>query len=74
MPALRETAERLGVHTRTVKAGAARGCWSLLVAHKANDKNESLFEPPDSDDNRLIKHMVVRLYRRVSGQPQGCAV
>lgn len=66
MLTLRETAERLGVHTRTVKDWRRAG---FLVAHKANDKNEPLFEPPEPGDPRLVKHMGVQLSRRVSGQP-----
>jgi Recombinase zinc beta ribbon domain/Recombinase/MerR HTH family regulatory protein len=38
-----EIAGRLGVHRSTIKAWRRAG---LLVSHKANDKNERLFEPP----------------------------
>jgi DNA invertase Pin-like site-specific DNA recombinase len=69
---LRETAELLGVHTRTIKDWRRAG---LLTAHKANDKNEPLFEPPTAGDPRLVKHMGVRLDRRVCARPnQGGAV
>jgi hypothetical protein len=42
-----ETAAVLGVHTQTVTKWQANG---LLVAYKANDKNELLYEPPTGID------------------------
>ena len=45
-----QTAERLGVHPSTIKAWHRAG---LLTSHKANDKNERLFDPPDPNDPRL---------------------
>jgi hypothetical protein len=42
-----ETAAMLGVHTQTVTKWQANG---LLVAYKANDKNELLYEPPTGID------------------------
>jgi hypothetical protein len=39
-----ETAEQLAVHTSTIKAWYRAG---LLASHKANDKNQRLFDPPD---------------------------
>jgi hypothetical protein len=47
---IEETAHRLGVHTSTIKAWHRAG---LLTSHKANDKNERLFDPPDPNDPRL---------------------
>jgi DNA invertase Pin-like site-specific DNA recombinase len=51
---INETAQRLGVHTSTIKAWHRAG---LLTSHKANDKNERLFDPPDPDDPRLVKRL-----------------
>jgi DNA invertase Pin-like site-specific DNA recombinase len=63
---LDEIAERLGVHSSTIKAWRRAG---LLVSHKANDKNERLFEPPTPGDPRLVKRMGSRLATRVPIQP-----
>ena len=49
---IHETARRLGVHPSTIKAWHRAG---LLTSHKANDKNERLFDPPDPNDPRLIR-------------------
>jgi DNA invertase Pin-like site-specific DNA recombinase len=49
-----ETAQRLGVHTSTIKAWHRAG---LLTSHKANDRNERLFDAPDPDDPRLQRRM-----------------
>ena len=38
------------MHPSTIKAWHRAG---LLTSHKANDKNERLFDPPDPDDPRL---------------------
>jgi DNA invertase Pin-like site-specific DNA recombinase len=62
---LEEIAERLGVHTSTIKAWHRAG---LLVSHKANDKNERRFEAPSPDDPRLIKRMGSGLAKRVLTQ------
>ncbi len=56
-----EIADRLGVHRSTIKAWRRAG---LLVSHKANDKNERLFEPPTPGDPRLVKRMGSRLAKR----------
>jgi DNA invertase Pin-like site-specific DNA recombinase len=63
---LTETADRLGVHTSTIKAWHRAG---LLISHKANDKNERLYEPPTPGDPRLVKHMGSRLANRVPTEP-----
>jgi DNA-binding transcriptional regulator YiaG len=47
---IQETAQRLGVHVSTIKAWHRAG---LLTSHKANDRNERLFDPPDPNDPRL---------------------
>lgn len=59
---LGEMAQRLDVHTSTIKAWHRAG---FLVSHKANDKNERLFEPPIPGDSRLVKRMGSRLAKRV---------
>ena len=59
---LTETADRLGVHTSTIKAWRRAG---LLTAHQANDKNIPLFDPPDPADPRLAKRQGSKLIRRV---------
>jgi DNA invertase Pin-like site-specific DNA recombinase len=59
---LPETAGRLGVHVSTIKAWRRAG---LLTAHKANDKNIPLFDPPDPADPRLIKRQGSKLANRV---------
>ena len=63
---LTETAHRLGVHPSTIKAWHRAG---LLTSHKANDKNERLFEPPTPGDPRLVKHIGSRLDRRQPTEP-----
>lgn len=45
-----ELAQRLAVHPSTVKSWTKAG---ILSSHKANDKNERLYEPPISGDPRL---------------------
>ncbi len=59
---LTETASRLGVHISTIKAWRRAG---LLTAHKANDKNMPLFDPPDPGDPRLAKRQGSKLISRV---------
>jgi DNA-binding transcriptional regulator YiaG len=66
MLTLDEIAERLGVHHSTIKAWRRAG---LLVSHKANDKNERLYEPPAPGDPRLLKRMGSRLDKRVLTEP-----
>lgn len=63
---INEIAERLDVQPCTIKAWHRAG---LLTSHKANDKNERLFEPPTPGDPRLVKHMGSRLTQRVLTQP-----
>jgi hypothetical protein len=59
---LPEIASRLGVHPSTIKAWRRTG---LLTAHKANDKNIPLFDPPAPGDPRLIKRQGSKLTKRV---------
>ena len=56
-----ETAQRLGVSTSTIKNWHAAG---LLTGHKASERNELLYEPPDEHDPRLRKHVGWRLTNR----------
>jgi len=63
---LGEIADRLGVHHSTIKAWHRAG---PLSSHKANDKNERLYEPPTPTDPRLIKRLGWRLDRRELTQP-----
>ena len=53
-------------HRATIKDWQHAG---LLVSHKANDKNERLYEPPTPGDPRLIKRMGSRLAKRVLIEP-----
>lgn len=57
-----EIAEHLGVHPSTIKSWHRAG---LLPSHKANEKNERLFEPPPPGDPRLVKRMGSHLAKRV---------
>ena len=59
---LTEIAHRLGVHPMTIKRWHNAG---LLPSHKANDKNERLYESPAPGDPRLTSHMGSRLDKRV---------
>jgi hypothetical protein len=69
---LDQIAERLGVHTSTIKAWHSAG---LLTSHKANDKNERLFEPPAPGDPSLTKQQGRRLDQRQPTRPhQGGAL
>ena len=61
-----QTAERLGVHPSTIKAWHRAG---LLTSHKANDKNERLFDPPDPNDPRLTARQGWRLRDREPIEP-----
>jgi hypothetical protein len=47
-----EIAQQLGVHPNTIHAWRRAG---FLAAHRANDKNDYLYEPPTPGDPRLIK-------------------
>ena len=58
---LPEIADRLGVHISTTKAWRRAG---LLTAHKANDKNIPLFDPPGPADPRLVKRQGSKLAKR----------
>jgi DNA invertase Pin-like site-specific DNA recombinase/DNA-binding transcriptional regulator YiaG len=59
---LPEVAERLGVHTATIKAWNHAG---LLPSHRANDRNEQLYEPPDPSEPRLSKQQGSPIRKRV---------
>ena len=59
---LPEIAERLGLHTATVKAWNHAG---LLISHRTNDKNEQLYEPPNLNDPRLAKRQGSPIKKRV---------
>ncbi len=61
MLTLTQITEQLGVHHHTIKRWHACG---LLTGHKANDRNEQLYDPPDPDDPRLVKHLGQRLADR----------
>lgn len=47
-----QIAERLGVSRNTIHAWRRAG---LLHAHRANDRNDWLYEPPTTGDPRLVK-------------------
>jgi DNA invertase Pin-like site-specific DNA recombinase len=61
-----ELAARLGVHESTVKSWTKAG---ILNSHKANDKNERLYEPPAPGDPRLTARQGSPLRKRVPTQP-----
>ena len=61
-----ELAARLGVHPSTVKSWTKAG---ILNSHKANDKNERLYEPPTPGDPRLTARQGSPLRKRVPTQP-----
>lgn len=63
---LTETADRLGVSPSTIKAWHHAG---LLTSHKANDKNERLYQPPTPGDPRLVKRMGSPLAKRTRIEP-----
>ena len=63
---LPEIAERLHVHPSTIKGWHRVG---LLTSHRANDKNERLFEPPTLGDPRLMTRQGSPLRNRVPTQP-----
>jgi DNA invertase Pin-like site-specific DNA recombinase len=58
---INEIADQLGVGTTTIKAWRTAG---LLTGHRANDKNERLYEPPAAGDPRLVKRGGWRLRTR----------
>ena len=61
-----ELAQHLEVHPSTVKSWTKAG---ILNSHKANDKNERLYEPPTADDPRLTTRQGSPLRKRVPIQP-----
>ncbi len=61
-----QTAQQLGVHPSTIKAWHRAG---LLTSHKANDKNQRLFDPPDPHDPRLKARQGWRLRDREPTPP-----
>jgi DNA invertase Pin-like site-specific DNA recombinase len=61
-----ELAQRLAVHPSTIKSWTKAG---ILNSHKANDKNERLYEPPITDDPRLHARQGSPLKKRVPTQP-----
>ena len=61
-----EIATKLGVHPSTVKRWTKAG---ILNSHKANDKNERLYEPPSQGDPRLTARQGNPLRKRVPTQP-----
>jgi DNA invertase Pin-like site-specific DNA recombinase/DNA-binding transcriptional regulator YiaG len=61
-----ELAARLGVHESTVKSWTKAG---ILNSHKANDKNERLYEPPLAGVHRLTTRQGSPLKKRVLTQP-----
>jgi DNA invertase Pin-like site-specific DNA recombinase len=61
-----ELAQRLAVHPSTIKSWTKTG---ILNSHKANDKNERLYEPPIAGDPRLTAKQGSPLKKRVLTQP-----
>jgi DNA invertase Pin-like site-specific DNA recombinase len=61
-----EIAQQLGVHSNTIHTWRHAG---LLHAHKANDKNDYLYEPPTPGDPRLRKRQGQRLSDREPASP-----
>ncbi|MGO9098385.1 MAG: recombinase family protein [Mycobacterium sp.] len=61
-----EIATRLGVHASTVKSWTRAG---ILNSHKANDKNERLYQAPTRGDSRLTARQGSPLRKRVPTQP-----
>ncbi len=67
-----QIAERLSVSPKTIHAWRRAG---LLNAHRANDKNDWLYEPPTPGDPRLIKRRGWRHSKRKTVQStQGAAM
>ena len=61
-----EIAAQLGVHPSTVKSWTRTG---ILNSHKANDKNERLYQPPTPGDSHLTPRQGSPLRKRVPTQP-----
>jgi DNA invertase Pin-like site-specific DNA recombinase len=61
-----ELAQRLAVHPSTIKSWTKAG---ILNSHKANDKNERLYQPPTAGDPRLTVRQGSPLRKRVLTQP-----
>jgi len=61
-----ELAQHLGVHPSTVKSWNKAG---ILNSHKANDKNERLYELPTADNPRLHARQGSPLRKRVHTPP-----
>ena len=61
-----EIAQRLTVHPSTIKSWTKAG---ILNSHKANDKNERLYEPPIAGDPRLTVRQGSPLRKRVPTPP-----
>jgi hypothetical protein len=61
-----ELAQRLCVHRTTIKNWTRAG---ILNSHKANDKNERLYQPPTPGDPRLTTRQGSPLKKRVHTQP-----
>ncbi len=61
-----EIATKLGVHPSTVKSWTKAG---ILNSHRANDKNERLYEPPVPGNPRLTARQGSPLRKRVPTQP-----
>ncbi len=67
-----QIAQRLGVSPKTIHAWRRAG---LLNAHRANDKNDWLYEPPTPGDPRLVKRRGWRHSKREPAQStQGGAI
>jgi DNA invertase Pin-like site-specific DNA recombinase len=67
-----EIAHQLDVHPSTIRHWHAAG---LLTSHKANDKNERLFDAPTPGDPRLVKQQGWPLNQREHPRPhQGGAL
>jgi DNA invertase Pin-like site-specific DNA recombinase len=67
---LTEIAHQLGVHHSTIKAWHAAG---ILTGHKANDRNERLYDPPTPGDPQLVKRPGWRVANRetITSTPGG---
>ena len=63
---LSEIAGQLSVRPQTVKKWHRAG---LLIGHRANDKNEHLYDPPSPGDPRLIPSRGRRISDRETTQP-----
>ena len=61
-----ELAQRLTVHPSTIKNWTKAG---ILNSHKANDKNERLYQPPITNDPRLTARQGSPLRKRVHTPP-----